>query len=76
VDDLDAGLTEVGAEALRKARRRERAAQAKARRIAELEALARRGEGAWQEVDALIQKSQARRCSFFSICENEKGTRL
>jgi len=50
----------AAAEALRETSRRERAAQAKARRIAELEALARRGEAAWQEVDALIQKSQAK----------------
>ena len=50
----------AAAKALRECKRRERAAQAEARRIAELEALARRGEGVWQEVDALIQKSQAK----------------
>jgi len=50
----------VAAEALRERKRREQAAQAEAKRIAELEALARRGESAWQEVDALIQKSQAK----------------
>ena len=50
----------AAAEALRECKRRERAAQAEARRIAELEALARRGESVWQEVDALIQKSQAK----------------
>jgi len=48
------------AEALRERKRREHAAQAEARRIAELETLARQGEDAWQEVDALIQKSQSK----------------
>jgi hypothetical protein len=50
----------VAAEALRERKRREQAAQAEAKRIAELEALARRGDDAWREVDALIQKSQAK----------------
>jgi len=50
----------AAAEVWRERKRRECAAQAEARRIVELEALARRGEDAWQEVDALIQKSQAK----------------
>jgi hypothetical protein len=50
----------AAAEELRERKRQERAAQAEARRIAELEALARRGEDAWREVDGLIQKSQAK----------------
>jgi hypothetical protein len=50
----------AGAEALREQRRRERAAAAEAKRIAELNALARREDEAWREVDALIQQSQAK----------------
>ena len=50
----------AAAEVWRERKRRECAAQVEARRIVELEALARRGEDAWQEVDALIQKSQAK----------------
>ncbi|MBL7063197.1 MAG: hypothetical protein ISS49_03170 [Anaerolineae bacterium] len=50
----------AAAKALRERKRREHAARAEAGRIAELEALARRGEDAWQEIDALIQKSQAK----------------
>ena len=47
-------------EALRERQRRERAAAAEARRIAELKALAGREDKAWREVDALIQQSQAK----------------
>jgi len=47
-------------EALRERQRRERAAAAQARRIAELKALAGREDKAWREVDALIQQSQAK----------------
>jgi len=47
-------------EALQERRRRERAAAAEARRIAELKALAGREDEAWREVDALIQQSQAK----------------
>ena len=46
-------------EALRERRRREHAAAVEARRIAELHALAGREQGAWREVDGLIQQSQA-----------------
>jgi len=49
----------AAAQALRELRRRERAARAEAKRIAELEALAKRGDAAWREVDTLIQQSQA-----------------
>ncbi len=49
----------AAAQALRERRRRERAARAEAKRIAELEALAKRGDAAWREVDTLIQQSQA-----------------
>jgi hypothetical protein len=45
------------AEELRQRRRKERAAKAEAKRMAQLEALAGRGERAWQEVDTLIQQS-------------------
>jgi hypothetical protein len=48
------------AEALRERERREQAARAEARRIAEMEALAQRQEAVWQEVDALIQASKAK----------------
>ena len=48
------------AEELAERRRKEQAAKAEAKRFAELEALARRGDDAWNEVDALIQKSQAK----------------
>jgi hypothetical protein len=47
-------------ELLRERRRREAAAQAEAGRIARLEALAQREDEAWREVDALIQRSQAK----------------
>ena len=50
----------VAADALQERKRREQVAQAEAKRIAELEALAHRGESAWQEVDVLIQKSRAK----------------
>jgi hypothetical protein len=50
----------AAAEALRERRRRERAAAAEARRIAELKALAGREDEAWGEVDALIQQSKAK----------------
>jgi len=50
----------AAAETLRGRKRKERAAQAEAKRIAGLEALAQRGGDAWQEVDDLIQKSQAK----------------
>jgi hypothetical protein len=48
------------AEALQARRRRERAAAAEARHIAELKALAEREDEAWREVDELIQQSQAK----------------
>ena len=41
-------------------RRKAEAAAAEARRIAELEVLAQRGDAVWDEVDALIQKGQAK----------------
>jgi hypothetical protein len=41
-------------------RRAAEAAAAEARRIAELEALAQRGDAVWDEVDALIQQGQAK----------------
>ena len=47
-------------EAQRERQRRERAAAAEARRIAELKALSGREDKAWREVDALIQQSQAK----------------
>jgi hypothetical protein len=47
-------------ETLRERKRAERAAQVEAKRIAELEALAQWEDAAWQEVDTLIQKSQAK----------------
>ncbi len=46
--------------AMRERRRREQAAKAEARRIAELKALAQREDETWREVDALIQQSNAR----------------
>ena len=49
----------AAAQALRERRRRERAARAEAKRMAELEALAKQGDAAWREVDTLIQQSQA-----------------
>ena len=49
----------ASAEELQERRRREYRAKAEAKRIAELEALAHRGDDAWREVDALIQQSQA-----------------
>jgi hypothetical protein len=53
------GQLRAAAQAVQERRRRERAARAEAKRIAELEALAKRGDAAWREVDALIQQSQA-----------------
>ena len=50
----------AAAEAAGERRQQELATQAEARRIAELEALARRGDAPWGEVDALIQRSQAK----------------
>lgn len=50
----------AAAEALGGRRRRERAAQAEARRIAELEALAEREAETWAEVDALIQQTKGK----------------
>jgi hypothetical protein len=50
----------AAAEAAGERRREELAAQAEARRIAELEVLARQGDTPWGEVDALIQRSQAK----------------
>ena len=47
-------------EELRERKRQERAAKAEAQRVAQLEALARRGDDAWHEVDALIQQSKAK----------------
>jgi hypothetical protein len=47
----------AAAEELRERERKEQAARAEARRMAQLEALAGRGERAWQEVDTLIQQS-------------------
>ncbi|RLC74869.1 MAG: hypothetical protein DRJ03_31210 [Chloroflexi bacterium] len=41
-------------------RRKAKAAAAEAQRIAEMEALARRGDNVWNEVDALIQQGQAK----------------
>jgi hypothetical protein len=46
--------------AMRERRRREQAAKAEARRIAELKALAQREDETWREVDALIQQSNAK----------------
>jgi hypothetical protein len=48
------------AEARRERRIQEQKARAEAKRIAELEALAGREEKAWREVDALIQRGQAK----------------
>jgi hypothetical protein len=47
------------AEEIAERRRKAEAAAAEARRIAELDALARRGDDVWNEVDALIQRGQA-----------------
>jgi hypothetical protein len=47
----------AAAEDLRERERQEQAARTEAKRMAELEALAGRGERAWQEVDTLIQQS-------------------
>ena len=63
--DLAEGRYTVGqlfaaAEAAGERRQEELDAQAEAKRIAELEALAQRGEAPWDEVDALIQRSQAK----------------
>jgi len=49
----------ASAEELQERRLREHVAKAEAKRIAELETLAHRGDDAWREVDALIQQSQA-----------------
>jgi hypothetical protein len=50
----------AAAEAQRERRRQEQKARAEARRIAEFKALAGREDETWHEVDALIQKSQAK----------------
>jgi hypothetical protein len=50
----------AAAEKQTKRRYEAEAAAAEARRVAELEALAQRGDEVWDEVDALIQKSQAK----------------
>jgi hypothetical protein len=55
VDELFAA-----AEALRERKRREQAAQAEARRVRELEALAKREAQTWEEVAALIQQSKTK----------------
>ncbi len=44
---------------MKEQRRKAKAAAAEARRIAELDALARRGDTVWNEIDALIQRGQA-----------------
>ncbi len=54
------GALFAAVEALREHRRRERAAAAEARRLAELNALAGQEDQTWREVDALIQRSQAK----------------
>ena len=54
------GALFAAAEALREHRRRERAAAAEAQRFAELKALAGQEDETWREVDALIQRSQAK----------------
>jgi hypothetical protein len=50
----------AAAEARHEQRHQEQKAQAEAKRIAELEALAQREDDVWREVDALIQQSQAK----------------
>jgi hypothetical protein len=50
----------AAAQTLRERRRKEQAAAAEARRIAELEALARREEDVWRQVQALIQQGKAK----------------
>jgi hypothetical protein len=50
----------AAAEEMKERRCRAEAAAAEARRIAELEALAQRGDEVWDEVDALIQQGQAK----------------
>jgi hypothetical protein len=55
-----AGELLAAVESLRERQRREAARQAEAGRIAKLEALAQREDEAWREVDALIQRSQAK----------------
>ena len=55
-----AGALFEAAEALREGRRRECAAAAEARRVAELRALAGQEDEAWREADELIQRSQAK----------------
>jgi hypothetical protein len=50
----------AAAEEMEERRLAAEAAAAEARRIAELDRLARRGDEVWDEVDALIQKSQAK----------------
>jgi len=50
----------AAAEALRERKRREQAAKAQARRIAELKALAQREDEVRQEIDTLIQESKAK----------------
>jgi hypothetical protein len=54
------GALFAAAEDLWERRRRERAAAAEARRVAALNALAEREDETWREVDALIQRSQAK----------------
>lgn len=50
----------TAAEARRERRRQKQAAEAEARRIAELEALAQREEQTWRRVDELIQETRAK----------------
>ena len=54
------GALLAAVEVLREHRRRERAAAAEARRVTEMLALAGHGDETWREVDALIQRSQAK----------------
>ncbi|MDY7078341.1 MAG: hypothetical protein SXV54_15600 [Chloroflexota bacterium] len=55
VSDILTAATEMA-----ERRRKAEAAAAEARRLAELEAVAQRGNAVWDEVDALIQQGQAR----------------
>jgi hypothetical protein len=50
----------AAAVALRERRRREQAARAEARRMAQLQALAQRGDQAWRDVEEWIQEGQAK----------------
>jgi hypothetical protein len=54
------GALFAAVQAVRERRLEERAAAAKARRLAELKALAGQEDETWREVDALIQRSQTR----------------